>query len=152
MEATDQGPLGATQMNLRRPQDQLAGCCWLPRFADKTRLYLAGQLPLLYRVALGSRFGMDGYFLRHFKLSWKRFAAGVKQAANDDVLTLWFVALPGVSRQRIAEWNAIAPRFGAPGHPGSVTKHLVKWVLYPKSVRQPVQSLFDAIEQDESSA
>ena len=50
-------------MKLCRPQEQIAGCCWLPRFADKARFYLGGRLPFLYRVAFGSRFGVDGHFL-----------------------------------------------------------------------------------------
>lgn len=129
----------------------MAGCCWLPRFADKARLYLGGQLPLLYRVALGSPIGMDGYFLSHFKLSMRQFLSGVRRAQTDDELARWFVAQPGVSSQRIAEWNSVAPNLGTAGHPGFVTRHLVKWVLYPKSVRQPVRSLFEAIEQDEGT-
>ena len=56
-------------MHLHRPLDQLAGCVWLPRFADKARLSLNQQLPLLYRLAFGSLFGVDGYFLRHFGLT-----------------------------------------------------------------------------------
>jgi hypothetical protein len=108
-------------------------------------------MPLLYRVAFGSRLGVDGYFLRHFKLSLRTFLRGVGQAGNDDALARWFVALPGVSHQRIADWNLFAPDLGAPGHPGFFTRHVVKWVLYPKSVRRPVQSIFEAIEQDEGT-
>lgn len=136
-------------MKLRRPQERIAGCCWLPRFADKARLYLGGQLPTLYRLAFGSPLGMDGYFLRHFRLSKRRLLAGVRQSATDDDLAQWFLDLPGVNSQRIEEWNTIASNLGARGHPGYCTRHLVKWVLYPKSIRQPVRSLFEAIEQDE---
>ena len=136
-------------MKLRRPQDEIAGCCWLPRFSDKARAYLNGQLPFLYRVAFGSPIGADGYFLRHFELSAAQFLVGVRRAQTDDYLARWFIAQPGVNQQRIAEWNALAPNLGASGHPGYVIRHLVKWVLYPKSVRQPVRSLFEAIEQDE---
>lgn len=138
-------------MTLRRPEEQLAGCCWLPRFADKARLFLDGRLPLFYRVAFGSPLGMDGYFLRHFKLSRRRFLAGVRQSATDDDLARWFVALPTVNSLRTEEWNRLAPNLGAKGNPGYVTRHLVKWVLYPRSVRQPVRSLFEAIEQDEGT-
>ena len=108
-------------------------------------------MPLLYRVAFGSRLGVDGYFLRHFKLSQRTFLKGVRQAADDDALARWFVTLPGVSHQRIAEWNLAAPNLGARAHPGVFTRHVVKWVLYPKSIRQPVHSIFEAIEQDEGT-
>ena len=94
---------------------------------------------------------MDGYFLRHFNLSRRRFLAGVRQSATDDELTRWFAALPDVNSQRIDEWNRLAPNLGARGYPGYFMRHLVKWVLYPKSVRQPVRSLFEAIEQDEGT-
>lgn len=138
-------------IRLRRPQEQLAGCCWLPRFADKARLYRDGRLPFLYHLAFGSRLGADGYFLRHFGLSSGDFFAGVVHAVDDAALAQWFVSLPGVTPQRIADWNALAPTLGAQGHPGFVTRHIVKWLLYPKSVQHPVNSLFDAIEQDEGT-
>jgi len=53
--------------------------------------------------------------------------------------------------QRITDWNRLAPQSGASGRPGFVTRPLVEWVLYPKSVREPVNSLFEAIEQGEGT-
>ena len=138
-------------MRVRRPQEQIAGCCWLPRFADKTRLYFGGHLPFLYRLAFGSRLGADGYFLCHFKMSLRDFVAGVAKATDDHALARWFLAHPGVTAQRIADWNLFAPKLGARGYPGFITRHIVKWVLYPKSIRHPVNSLFEAIEQDEGT-
>ena len=138
-------------MHVRRPQEQIAGCCWLRRFADKARLYRSGRLPFLYRLAFGSRLGVDGYFLRHFKLSLYDFIAGVTKATDDHALAQWFLAHPGVTAQRIADWNLFAPKLGARGRPGFLTRHVVKWALYPKSIRQPVNSLFEAIEQDEGT-
>lgn len=136
-------------MQLHRPQDELAGCVWLPRFADKTRLVLAQQLPCIYRFAFGSRLGIDGAFLRYFGLSLDQFLAAVRQSADSEALAGWFLSLPAASPQRIAEWNRRAALLGVKGHPGYLTRQLVKWVLYPKSVVTPVNSLFEAIEQDE---
>ena len=138
-------------MHVRRPQEQIAGCCWLPRFADKARLYLSGRLPFLYRQAFSSRLGVDGFFLRHFKLALFDFTAAVAKATDDQALAQWFLAHPGATAQRIADWNLFAPKIGARGHPGCITRHVVKWALYSKSIRQPVNSLFDAIEQDEDT-
>src|SRR5262245_25806556 len=132
-------------MHLHRPQDQLAGCVWLPRFADKARLSLDRQLPFSYQLAFGSRFGIDGYFLRHFGLTIDRFLDAVGQSADNTALTRWFLALPGASPPRIAEWNRFATLLGAKGHPGYLTRHLAKWLLYPKSVSSPVESIFEAI-------
>lgn len=136
-------------MYLHRPQDQLAGCVWFPRFADKARLALNHRLPLLYRLAFGSPFGVDGYFLHHFGLTIDEFLAAVQQSADNAALAQWFLALPGSSPERIAEWNRRATVLGAKGHPGYLTRHLAKWLFYPKSVRSPVGSVFEAIDQDE---
>lgn len=136
-------------MPLPRPHDQLAGCMWLPRFAEKARLSLNHQLPLLYRLAFGSPVGVDGYFLRHFGLTIDQFISGVRQSADDNELARWFRSLPGAGPERIAEWNRCATVLGAKGHPGYLTRHLAKWLFYPKSVWSPVGSIFEAIDQDE---
>ncbi len=136
-------------MHLPRPQDQLAGCVWLPRFADKARLFLAQQLPCIYRLAFGSRHGIDGAFLRHFSLTVDQFLAAVRQSADNEALAKWFLSLPAAGPERIAAWNRRATLLGAKGHPGYFTRHLIKWVFYPKSVMVPVNSFFEAIEQDE---
>lgn len=137
------------RLHLHRSHDQLAGCVWFPRFADKARLFLARQLPWTYRLAFGSRLGIDGAFLRHFSLTVEQFLAAVRRSAHNDALAVWFLSLPAASPERIAEWNRYATLLGVKGHPGYVTRHLVKWVFYPKSVLTPVNSLFEAIEQDE---
>ena len=136
-------------MHLPRPQDQLAGCVWLPRFAEKARRFLAQQLPFTYRVAFGSRLGIDGAFLRHFGLTVSQFLVAVRRSEDSAALAQWFLSLPAASSERIAEWNRRAASLGAKGQPGYLTRHLIKWVFYPKSVMDPVDSLFEAIEQDE---
>ena len=124
-------------MPLPRSHDQLAGCVWLPRFAEKARL------------AFGSPVGVDGYFLRHFGLTIDQFISDVRQSGDNAALAQWFLALPDANQQRIAEWNRRATLLGAKGHPGYLTRHLAKWLFYPKSVRSPVGSVFEAIDQDE---
>ena len=136
-------------MRLPRPQDQLAGCVWFPRFAEKARRFLARQLPFTYRVAFGSRLGIDGAFLRHFGLTLPHFLAAVRRTGGDEALAAWVLSLSAASPERIAEWNRRASQLGAKGHPGYLTRHLIKWIFYPRSVWSPVNSLFEAIEQDE---
>jgi len=136
-------------MQLPLPIDRLEDCCWLPRIAAKARAYLAGELSLSYRLAFGSSIGVDGFFLRHFGLSRRRFLAGVAAAADDAALRAWFQAQPTVSPGSVEAWNRLAPKLGTNGHPAYFTRHLVKWVFYLRSVSQPVGSLFEAIEQDE---
>jgi hypothetical protein len=139
------------ELKLHRPQDQLAGCCWLPRFADKIRAAHRKQLPLFYRLALGSSLGVDGYFLRNFGLTFPSFRQAVLTAAGNEELALWFNQQPQCTPDTIQAWNSLAPQLGKPGNPGYLTRHLLKLVLYPKSILQPVTSLFEAIDQDEQT-
>ena len=103
----------------------------------------------MYRLALGSSLGIDGSFLRQFKISHQQFIHAVEQAPNNEALAQWFLTLPAVTDISITSWNRHAPLLGSKGCPGYLTRHLIKCVLYPKSVTHPVGSLFEAIEQDE---
>ncbi|MEO6995010.1 MAG: DUF5069 domain-containing protein [Lacunisphaera sp.] len=134
---------------LPHPLETLGGCCWLPRLAAKTRVYLRGEMPLTYRLAFGSRIGVDGYFFRQFQLSRAQIVAAVRAASDDEQLARWFLARSAVTPESIAAWNEFAPRLGAKGHPGHPTFLAVKWVFYPKSIIHPVDGLFAAIAQDE---
>ena len=139
-------------MKLRHPAARLANCCWLPRLADKTRIHLAGELPLSYRIAFGSAIGVDGYFLRHFRLRLPAVIGAVKSSPDDEALARWFTSRPGVAPALIEEWNAFAPKLGSKGHPGYAARQTLKWLLYPRSIFHPVNSLFEAIVQDEDLA
>ena len=139
-------------MNLTHPRTTLAGCCWLPRLTAKTRGYLRGEMPLSYRLAFGSRIGVDGYFFRHFQLTRAQVIAAVRTSADDEALAHWFIELPAVTAESIAAWNEIAPKLCLKGHPGFTARQCVKWVFYPKSVSSPVSSIFEAIVQDENLA
>lgn len=137
-------------MKLRRPQDELAGCCWLARIVDKVRAAQGGDFPLLYRLSLGSPIGIDGHFLRHFHLPFHQFKTAVLETRTDDGLAQWFLSQPNVNTQAITRWNEYAPKLGTPGYPGSMLRHLIKWFVYPKACKKPVNSLFEMIEQDET--
>lgn len=139
-------------MKLPHPREQLAGCCWLPRLAAKTRVYFRGEMPLSYRVALGSPIGIDGYFFRHFRLSRRQVMAAIRAAPDDEALGAWFLARPTVTGKSIADWNEFAPRIGSSGNPGRVTWNIVKWFLYPKIAWRPIRSLFEGIVLDENLA
>ena len=142
---------GENTMRLRRPQEEIAGCCWLARIVDKVRPLKQGDFPLLYRLSLGSPFGIDGFFLRHFKIPFPPFREAVLQTRNDENLAQWFLSQPNVNATTIAKWNEYGPKLGTPGYPpGPLLRHVIKWVVYSKSIRWPVNSLFEMIEQDEA--
>ena len=136
-------------MKLPNPEEKLAGCCWLPRLAAKTRCHVGGRLPFSYRIAFGSRVGIDGYFLRHFRLSMAQVITAVRSAENEEALATWFLQQPGVSAERIAKWNERSVKLGAAGQRGYITRQIVRWVLYPKSYLHPCGTLFELIAQDE---
>ncbi len=136
-------------MKLPHPEERLAGCVWLPRMAAKIRIFSAGDLPVSYRIAFGSRIGVDGYFLRHFHLSMAQVVATVRSASNDEAVANWFLQRPFVSPHAIALWNSCALKLGARGQPGFLTLCIVKGFLYPKSRFRRVGSIFEAIEVDE---
>jgi len=137
-------------MQLPHPLTPLAGCSWLARHVAKTRLYLRGEMPFAYRIALGSRIGVDGYFFRHFGLSKGKVLAAIRARPDDARMTDWFLQQPGVTPERIAGWNRLLPLLGTQGHPGYFTRRIVTPFLYPKALRQPVDSLVAAIVQDEN--
>jgi hypothetical protein len=135
---------------IRLPAERLADCCWLPRIIDKTRSFLAGELPFTYRLAFGSPIGVDGYFLRHFRISRGGFIRAVRAAGNDEDVGKWFLAQPNVNSDQIARWNRDAPQLGAKGQAGRAVFLAVRWLLYPRDFRSPSKNMFAAIEQDES--
>ncbi len=137
-------------IGIRKPTDEITGCCWLPRFIDKVRMRDSGELSFLYRISFCSQLGLDGYFLRHFQLQQNKFLKTVQDSkGRDDLVSAWFLDQPTVTTERIAAWNALASRVGSKGYSGYWTFYLLKWVLYPKAIESPVSSLFEAIIQDE---
>ncbi|MBV9464052.1 MAG: DUF5069 domain-containing protein [Verrucomicrobiae bacterium] len=136
-------------MKIRRPSDRLAGCCWLPRFADKARARLQGTLPWIYHFSFGRSFGLDGLLLEHFAISREEFLRAVRECADDESLARWFLAQPGVNPDSIERWNAYAPTVGAPGKPGALLRTIVAWPLYPNTRGRRVETFFELIEADE---
>ena len=137
-------------MDLPHPKEKLAECVWLPRLVAKTRAFLSDELPSSYRIALGSRIGIDGYFLRHFRLTMPQMIAAIRRAPTDKDIAAWFLRRPEVTSQSIDEWNALSIKLGSAGHPGYFTLMIVKWFLYPKSRFSRPNSIFEAIAIDES--
>lgn len=136
-------------MQLPHPLARLAGCCWLARHVAKTRVYLRGEMPFAYRIALGSRVGVDGYFFRHFGLRKAEVIATIRARPDDAAVAEWFLQQPGVNAERIADWNRLLPLLGTKGHPGYLIRRIVTPFLYPKALGQPVDSIVAAIVQDE---
>ena len=137
-------------MKLRGPREELAGVCWLPRFIDKARTFLAGELPKDYADRFCNRRAMDGIFLAFFDLDKEEIVEAVRDSDGDDELvTKWFRAQSGVTPAKIDNWNREAPRIGAPGQRGfEIFQKLVRG-RYPDVPYTGVESVFEVIEADE---
>ena len=137
-------------MQLRRPSARLADVCWLPRFIDKARCMLDGTLPPEYLERFGDRRGIDGAFLRFFRLKKEAFVEAVRASSGSDLsVAKWFYAQPGVTDEKVEEWNRIAPHFGQPGEPGFEAFQSMMLNIYKDAPYSGVESVFEVIEADE---
>ncbi len=137
--------------HLRRPWDQLAGCMWLPRFVDKARLHLAGELPADFQKPFCHPLGTDGAFFNHFDLDREEIIGVVRDSAgDDDAVARWFTARPPGTPASIAAWNELAPRLGLPG---TVMERSFRWALrhfYGNESADPrVRTVFTGLAWDE---
>lgn len=137
-------------MNIRRPQERLADCCWLARFVDKARLFISEELPKDYVPFFCDRRAMDGTFLRFFRLSKETFVEAVGSSDGDDRLVeKWFLAQPAVTRERIDKWNNLAPEIGRPGKLGCEVLEWAKEHVYTSSANPEGASAFEVMDLDE---
>jgi hypothetical protein len=135
---------------LRRPLDRLAGCVWLARFADKTRLYLDGRLEVGYAGLFCHPRGVDGFFLEHFGLSKTDWLSMVHAVDGDDAkVARWFLNRETVTPGAIAYWNEAAPALGRDGHAGEATLRWCRAYHYRECQDPRVDTLFLAIAWDE---
>jgi len=138
-------------MKLRGPREQLAGACWLPRFIDKAKLFLAGKLPPDYADGFCSSRAMDGVFLNFFAMEKDGFIEAVRHAGGDDEqVANWFRAQSQATVENIQAWNELAPRIGAPGQRGYEIFRARVRERYPDAHYTGVESAFEVIEADEA--
>ena len=139
------------KVQLRRPDACLADVCWLPRFIDKARAMLDGTLPSEYLERFGDRRGVDGAFLRFFRLKKDAFVEAVRASNGRDLdVANWFNAQPRVTADKVAEWNRIAPEFGKPGQPGFEAFRSIMQNVYQDTRYTGVESIFEVIDADEA--
>jgi gluconokinase len=71
----------------RSPREEMAGWVYLPRFIDKIRLHLAGQLPADYQENFTK--GFDGSWLKAAGLTADKFIEVVKGTVTDGEVYDW---------------------------------------------------------------
>src|SRR6266850_902130 len=78
----------------RSPREAMDGWSYLPRYIDKIRLHLAGELHADYQENLGKAF--DGFWLKAAGLTHEQFVEVVKRTITDGEVADW--VLKNVSR------------------------------------------------------
>ena len=71
----------------RSPRETMCGWIHLPRYIDKIRLHLAGQLHADYQPNLGK--GFDGAWLRAAGLTHEQFVEVVRNTITDGEVADW---------------------------------------------------------------
>jgi hypothetical protein len=93
----------------RSPREVMAGWHYLPRYVDKIRLHLAGQLHADYIDNLGK--GFDGVWLKAAGVTHDQFVAVVKNSLTDGQVCDW--VRQNVQRsdaEKAAHWNDVLSR------------------------------------------
>jgi hypothetical protein len=93
----------------RSPRETMTGWHYLPRYIDKIRLHLAGQLHSDYTENFGK--GFDGFWLKAAGLTHDQFVAVVKNSLTDGQVCDW--VRQNVKRseaEKAAHWQAVLSR------------------------------------------
>jgi Domain of unknown function (DUF5069) len=93
----------------RSPRETMDGWHYLPRYVDKIRLHLAGQLHSDYTENFGK--GFDGFWLKAAGVSHEQFISVVKNSLTDGEVCDW--AKKNVKRtaaEKEAHWQDVLSR------------------------------------------
>lgn len=93
----------------RSPREVMAGWHYLPRYIDKIRLSLAGQLHSDYTDNLGK--GFDGTWLKHAGVTHEQFVAVVKETITDGQVCDWVRQnVKRTEAEKEAHWQDVISR------------------------------------------
>ncbi len=124
----------------------MAGWVHLPRFIDKIRLHLAGQLHSDYRENFTK--GFDGAWLKAAGVDAEKFIEVVKQSITDGQVCDWV-------RQNVKKTDAEKAAFNASAsNRGSDTEEFKARLKFRKEEaglghRDDIRTFFDFIDADE---
>lgn len=133
-------------MNLPRPADRLADCVWLPRIITKARLLAAGSLPGDYVQRFCHASGVDGQFLRFFRLTPEDVTSA--SSLSDEEVAQWFLS-SAERKARIQDWNHVALNLGRMGFPMSERLPVALATTYKHLAHQKFETVFEVLEADE---
>jgi hypothetical protein len=131
----------------RSPREVMAGWHYLPRYIDKIRLSLAGQLHSDYTDNLGK--GFDGVWLKAAGLTHEQFVAVVKATITDGQVCDWVCQhVKRTEAEKAAHWQEVSNRPPANDAAGCARLKMRKEAS-SLAHRDDVKTFVDYIDADE---
>lgn len=131
----------------RSPRETMAGWTYLPRFVDKIRLHLAGQLHPDYQENLGK--GFDGTWLKAAGLTAEQFIEVVKGTITDGEVCDWVLKnVKKTDAEKAAHREALL-NHGKQDDPQIKARMKLRKEQSGLSHRDDIQTFVDYIDADE---
>ena len=131
----------------RSARETMAGWSYLPRYIDKIRLHLAGQLHSDYQANLGK--GFDGMWLKAAGVTHEQMVEVVKNSVTDGEVCDW-VRQNGKKSdvEKAAHWAAVLSRPKA-DDPAALERFKMRKQESGFSHRDELKTFVDYIDADE---
>lgn len=131
----------------RSPRETMAGWAYLPRFLDKVRLHLAGQLHADYQENFAHK-GFDAKWLAAAGLAPEQFLAVVANSVTDGQVCDWVAQQVKKTEAEKAAFNAAVLNYG---REGEEVKARLQWRKEQAGLgqRADLRTFVDFIDADE---
>lgn len=131
----------------RSPRETMTGWAYLPRFVDKIRLHLAGQLPADYQENFLHK-GFDAAWLKAAGLTADQFLGVVRESITDGEVCDWVAKSAPRSDAEKAAFNTSVLNYG---REGDELKARLKWRKEQSGLghRDDLQCFVDYMDADE---
>ena len=131
----------------RSPREVMNGWHYLPRYIDKIRLHLAGQLHDDYKENLGK--GFDGMWLKAAGVTHEQFIAVVKNSLTDGQVCDWVrLNVKKAQAEKDAFWQDVLSR-PKPGDEAAQARLKMRKEQCGGLHRDDVKTFVDVIDLDE---
>lgn len=131
----------------RSPRETMDGWHYLPRYIDKIRLHLAGQLHSDYTENFGK--GFDGVWLKCAGVTHEQMVDVVKNSLTDGQVCDWLRHhVKKTDAEKAAHWQEISTRPRA-GDPEAAARLQMRKEQSGISHRDDVKTFVDYIDADE---
>jgi hypothetical protein len=137
----------AEMIHLRSPREVMCGWVHLPRYIDKIRLHLAGQLPPEYEDLLGKQ--SDELWLKAAGVTHEQMVELVRGSLTDGQICNWVRRHVVRSNEEKARTAEAILRYPLPGDRAGQERFARRKRDYGLEGRQEIQIRADLIDADE---